>query len=270
MNFKNLLNPLSYKSLAVSFLRSSWVPLTKNGINIKALKNKHEGQRCFIVGSGPSLKVDDLYKLKDEVTFACNKIYLAFGDTSWRPTYYTVYDLLVAQNNHQEICSLELKKIFRSRLKSLFPNEEDIIYIGDLRNPGKANDPQFRFSKNMLQGLYGGWSVIYFQMQLAYYMGIRELYIIGVDFNFTIPKPTGEKTVHGEEILVHAGEVNHFHPDYRKPGEKWSIPRLDFQYKAFQCAKEAFESEGGFIANASRKTALDVFPLVNFENIAQL
>lgn len=108
MKFKNLMNPLSYRHLAVSVLRSSGAPLIKNDINIKALKNKHKGQRCFIVGSGPSLKVDDLNKLKDEVTFACNKIYLAFNDTSWRPTYYSVYDVLVAENNKSEIDALNL------------------------------------------------------------------------------------------------------------------------------------------------------------------
>ena len=33
--------------------------------------------------------------------------------------------------------------------------------------------------------------------------------------------------------------------------------------KAFQCAKKVFESDGGLIENASRKTALDVFPLTS-------
>jgi len=240
---------------------------TTNDKRIESLKDAHKGQRAFIIGMGPSLLVSDIDRLKGEVTFACNKIYLAFDDTKWRPTFYSVIDLLVAQNNHSDICKLKLKKIFTHPLHSLFSDESDIIYVKAVRNPGPANNPRIRFSKDILQSTYGGHTVIYFQMQLAYYMGIREIYLLGVDFSFNIPKITGEKTDHGEDILVHSGEINHFHPDYRKPGEKWSMPNLVYQYKAFQCAKKVFESDGGFIANASRSTKLDVFPLVNFDQI---
>jgi hypothetical protein len=246
------------------------IKFNKNAKRLADLKSIHKGQRAFVIGNGPSLKISDLSRLKNEITFASNKIFLAFEETDWRPTYYSVYDLLVAQNNNNEISCLNLTKLFGSRLKNFFPKEQDIIYIDDLRNPGEANDPQLRFSKNILYGAYGGWSVIYMQIQLAFYMGISELYLIGVDFSFSVPKPSGEKTSHGEEILIHSGEHNHFHPDYRKPGEKWSVPRLDFQYKAFQCAKDAFESEGRLIKNASRQTKLDVFPLVDFDSILSL
>lgn len=240
---------------------------TANDKRIESLKDVHKGQRAFIIGMGPSLLVSDIDRLKGEVTFSCNKVYLAFDDTKWRPTYYSVIDLLVAQNNHSDICELKLKKIFTHPLQSLFSDESDIIYVKAVRNPGPADNPRIRFNKDILQGTYGGHTVIYFQMQLAYYMGIREIYLLGVDFSFDIPKIAGEKTDHGEDILVHSGEVNHFHPDYRKPGEKWSMPNLAYQYKAFQCAKKVFESDGGFIANASRNTKLDVFPLVDFGKI---
>ena len=44
---------------------------------LKALKDCHRGRRAVIVGNGPSLNVADLERLKDEITFASNKIYLA-------------------------------------------------------------------------------------------------------------------------------------------------------------------------------------------------
>ena len=34
------------------------------------LKNKHKGERCFILGSGPSIKDEDLKPLKNEIVFA--------------------------------------------------------------------------------------------------------------------------------------------------------------------------------------------------------
>lgn len=265
MRLRNVLKLSSCKSAAVSFLRSLEVPLTKNDIKIKALKNKHKGQRCFIVGSGPSLKVDDLYKLKDEVTFACNKIYLAFGDTSWRPTYYSVYDVLVAENNRSEIDALNLVKIFGQSVKPYF-DKNSAIWIRELGQPQVNGEYHCRFSTNCLKGANGGWTVIYLQMQLAFYMGIREIYLVGVDFSFDIPKTIGETCASGE-VLKHQGEINHFHPEYRKPNETWTMPLLELQHRAFTEAKIEIEKRGGKIFNASRKTALDVFPVVNFDDV---
>ena len=34
----------------------------KNGDILKSFKNKYEGHRCFIIGNGPSLNIDDLNK----------------------------------------------------------------------------------------------------------------------------------------------------------------------------------------------------------------
>ena len=87
--------------------------------------------------------------------------------------------------------------------------------------------------------------------------------------DFTTPEPTRERTRIGQVVLEGTGTMNHFHPDYRQPGEKWTLPRLDLQRRAFLCAREAFADDGGFIGNASRRTQLDVFPLVDFDQLVQ-
>ena len=247
------------------WLRSHGLFLTSNDRRVATLKDKHRGRRCFIIGSGPSLKIADLDSLKGEVTFACNKIYLAFGDTEWRPTYYSVVDVLVAENNKSAIGELSLFNIFTENIRSFF-QEESAIWIRELNNPIVDGDHKCRFSTNALEGVYGGWTVIYLQMQMAFYMGIREIYLLGMDFSFKVPKPTGETCPSGE-ILKSQGEINHFHPEYRKSGETWTMPLLDLQYKAFLQAKKSMQSHGGQIFNASRSTKLDVFPLVKFDDI---
>jgi hypothetical protein len=98
-------------------------------------------------------------------------------------------------------------------------------------------------------------------------MGIRELYLLGIDFDFIISKQTGTRTESDEELLQSNGEVNHFHPEYRSKGELWTMPRLDIQYDAFRTARYFFEEAGGMIYNSSRRTKLDVFPLVEFDDI---
>ena len=248
------------------YLRANGMCVTANDRKVAALKGKHEGQRCFIIGNGPSLKIEDLDKLKDEITFACNKIYLAFDQTTWRPTYYSVLDVLVAENNRSAINELKLCKVFREDVRPYFNDADDIIWLNSLKMPFLDGDYQGKFSINALEGVYGGWTVIYPQIQLAFYLGIKEIYLIGVDFSFDVPKSTG-RTCRSGEILEHQGESNHFHPEYRQPGEAWTIPLLDLQYKAFLAANKTFEKYGGYIFNASRKTALDIFPLVDFDDV---
>ena len=41
---------------------------------LKQYKNKYDGKRCFIVATGPSLTVEDLSLLKNEITFGCQVI----------------------------------------------------------------------------------------------------------------------------------------------------------------------------------------------------
>jgi hypothetical protein len=208
-----------------------------------------------------------LGKLKKEISFGCNKIYLAFGETDWRPTYYSVIDRMVAENNKNEITNLELTKIFSSVTKPFFRDCKDIIWLNDLLSPTVNGERIFQFSTDVVRGIHGGFTVIYTQLQLAYYMGITEVYLLGIDFDFTESKPTGAKTSAGEEILLSNGEINHFHRDYRPKGERWTTPNMGNMYKAFQVAKEVFEKDNRRIYNASRSTKLDVYETVNFDSL---
>jgi hypothetical protein len=232
-----------------------------NALRILSLKNKHKGKRGFVIGNGPSLSIKDLSLLKNDITFASNKIYLAFEQTDWRPTYYNVSDELVAKNNYKTIESLKLFKIFNRYLKKYFSRQKDILWV---RHNGR-----FEFSNNLLKGIGGGWSVINDQLQIAFYMGISEVYLLGVDFDFTIPKKTAGKCASGK-IIVSEGECNHFHKDYRKTGEEWTFPNLEMQRKFFLKAKKTFLADGRKILNASRRTKLDVFERIDLDAVFKM
>ena len=234
---------------------------------IKKFRNCHLNKRAFIIGSGPSLRVEDLDKLKNEITFACNKIYLSFDTTDWRPTYYSVIDSMVAKNNARRINSYGLLKIFSNSIRINFLGRKDIYWLKDISSPKINGKLMIKFSEDISAGVYGGYTVIYTMLQIAYYMGIREVYLLGIDFSFDVPKPSHKKSPVGETLLFSDGEINHFHPDYRKKGEIWTMPRLDLQYQAFCVARDAYQAVGRMIYNASRETKLDVFRCVKFEDI---
>ncbi|WP_027388952.1 6-hydroxymethylpterin diphosphokinase MptE-like protein [Chrysiogenes arsenatis] len=230
-------------------------------------KDAHKDCRGFLVATGPSLTISDLDMIKGNLSLSCNKIYLAFDQTEWRPDYYSVIDRLVAQNNAEAIASVRAVKIFSSVIKPFIQDRDDIFWLKDLPTPVINGIRQPKFSGNIAEGTYGGHTVTYTLMQAAYHLGIKELFLLGLDFSFDKSMPANKTTDAGENILVQNDEVNHFHNDYRKKGEEWTVPRLDIQYDAFKCAKAAFEKDNRKIFNASRKTMLDLFPLVQLEDI---
>ena len=242
------------------------IPITSNRRKLTALRNKHAGRRCFVIGNGPSLRMTDLDRLKDEITIASNKIYLAFPETSWRPTYYTAIDSVVLENTAEMIRTLPFPKIFPSGTERVIGGDASSMFC-DLGTDWVAQG-DFRpgFSPHIRERIYGGESVTYFNLQVAYFMGCTEIYLIGIDFSFKIP----EKKIVDESfeyILEGEGEQNHFVKNYRPVGEKWTMPHLREQEMAFECARDYVRQHGGAIYNASRTSELKVFERVDFDDL---
>src|SRR3989337_1536843 len=55
-----------------------WEPGRASIGRLMSLRNRYRGERCFIIGNGPSLGRMDLSPLRSEKTFGANRIYLMF------------------------------------------------------------------------------------------------------------------------------------------------------------------------------------------------
>ena len=115
---------------------------------IRKFRDNYRGKRCFIVGNGPSLNERDLELIKDEYSFATNRIYNIFNKTAWRPTFYVCVDPIQLAENIADIKSMSNTVNFiscRAKLK-----EENCYKINDKRyyviNPYK--DYKVKFSTN--------------------------------------------------------------------------------------------------------------------------
>lgn len=235
-----------------------WLP-DENARRIAALRGRHAGRRCFVLGNGPSLRIEDLDRLKDELCFGHNKIYLAFDQTSWRPTYYNVEDYRVIDQNRETINQLRgfQKILFRYKPGTWEKDGSTIEY--DLFLPDAPESPNF--SANPFWGIYCGWSVCYSSMQWAYFMGCTEIYVLGMDFHFVVPN------VNEKDEIISEGERNHFSAKYRSKGEIWVTPRLDRQEKCFAFGRDWLAARGVRVFNATRGGKLEVFPRVDFDSL---
>ena len=73
-------------------------------------KDIHKGKRCFIVATGPSLRVQDLDKLHEngEICISMNRIFNIFDKTQWRPDYYMIGDMEMIEDLSEQIADLKL------------------------------------------------------------------------------------------------------------------------------------------------------------------
>ena len=270
-NRKALIKPAIKKRvrfLMVFFLR--WLalngfPLDSNSRTLACMKDIHKGKRGFVIGNGPSLTMDDLTMLTKEITIASNKIYLAFDKTSWRPTYYSIIDSLVAKNIVDEVANLTMPKFFPLGSEASITSKE-ILFCNLLRDWYAPGHFEPGFSDNLIAGIYAGESVTYWNIQILWYLGIREIYLIGVDHSFTLPSKKIQDDGF-EYILVSEGEKNHFDDRYRPKNEVWTMPHLDEQAASYAFARQFIEKKGGVLKNASRQTKLTCLESEDFDSL---
>lgn len=241
------------------------LPVTKNERKLLSLKNCHSGRRIFIIGNGPSLKNTDVRLLKNEITIGCNGLFLMFDDMGFLPTFYTVEDTLVAEDRAEIINNIRgTTKVFPLDLKYCLKPDEDTIYINFLR-PGYKGFPQF--IGDFVSRVFWGGTVTYLNLQLAWYIGAREIYLIGVDHSYH-PHTENDKK-EGFTITSNSEDINHFHPDYFGPGFRYHDPKVERMELAYRKAKKFFEKNGGKIYNATNGGQLEIFQRVSINSVVQ-
>jgi len=248
----------SYKSTITSYEKEK----------LLSFKDKFKNKRCFIIGNGPSLNKIDLNILKNEYTFAVNSIFYKTKEMGFKPTFYVVEDQHVLSDNLTEINSYEVNyKFFPSNYKKFIKNNKNTFFfpfdIGFYREEHLSYKKP-RFAKDISEVIYAGQTVTYINLQLAFYMGFTEIYLIGMDFDYKIPKSA---IVNGNTIESVENDPNHFHPDYFGKGKKWHNPDLDSVMYNYKKAKETFENENRKIFNATKGGKLELFERVDFDKL---
>jgi hypothetical protein len=220
---------------------------------LQSYKNRHQGQRCFIIGNGPSLRQTDLSLLHSDVTFGLNRIYLLFGENGFSTTYLVSVNELVIEQCASELAALPCPKFFSWRARSVIEFTPDTAFL--FLRPGPA------FGIDVTKGIWTGATVTYVAMQLAYYMGFQKVILIGVDHRFaTKGKPH-------TTVLSQGDDLDHFDPRYFGKGFRWQLPDLDTSEVAYHLAKSQFERDGREIVDATIGGQLDIFPKVNYEGL---
>lgn len=237
---------------------------TKNGKKIKELKNKYKGRRCFLVGNGPSLKVNDLDLLhkNNEITFGFNRIYNIFDETEWRPTFYISQDEKILNGSKDEIEKLDLKYKFIPINWKWYNgiNIKSATYFM-MKSPKETNFKPLDFSDDLEKVVYQGGTGMYTAAQLAAYMGFEEIYLIGVDHHF-------KTSINNKgEIIIDNSVKDYFTDKYNEDKKDLYIPNTEKSTFTYVAMKEQCEKRFIRVFNATRGGKLEVFERIEFDKI---
>jgi len=244
--------------------------------NFMKLKNIHNGERCFIIGNGPSLCPKDLDLIINEKTFAMNQIYKIFDKTIWRPSYYLSDDWLIISEIFNEISeSVSCIKFFP--FDSIIPLvcgsesfsfDNAYYYISATTvyfRPPEFCKPIFGEYPDTFSSTH---TSTFICLQLAAFMGFKEIYLLGFDNEYPVMM-----TKYGE-IVFNKIKQHHFSEDYRGnsitkdyANQGFYAGRIDEINIAYQSAREYAESHGIKIFNATRGGKLDVFKRISFDSL---
>ena len=227
----------------------------RNREHLQKYQGRYSGERCFILGNGPSLRSTNLGLLQDEFTFGLNRIYLLFPELGFTTTYLVSVNGLVLEQFTEDIVELGLPKFLTWRARSWFRDDPNVLWI-DTDYTGDET-----FTVEIIDRIYEGYTVTYVALQLAYCMGFSEVILIGVDHSF---QTKGEPNV---TVTSQGDDPNHFAPDYFGKGAKWQLPDLEGSERAYRLAHRAYEAVGRRILDATIGGKLTVFPKVDYYDL---
>lgn len=219
---------------------------------IEKFKNIHSGERCFIVGTAPSLTISDLDLLKNETTFSVNSVIKLYDKTDWRPTYYGIQDPFVYEKLEDYINNTNIPVGFvgdciHNKYSSAKKFTPFFLYEGGHVSHPERMKLSSGFSSDVSEIVYDGYSIVYSLLQIAVYMGFKYIYLLGVDCSYSVT---------GIQHVVDSGFT-----------DKQSATVGERMIFAHSIAKDYLDRYQVEVKNASRGGMLEVYERVTLEDI---
>lgn len=182
----------------------------------------------LVIGNGPSLASMPLSFLCKYPSIGSNAIYLLSGFT---PTYFTAIAPVNRKDFVERVNAMNCIKIVGERVLKEQPLQ-NVIKV----KKGAANT----FSTNPFEiPACEGWTVTYFNLQLAYYLKWDIVLLVGVDH-------------------WSSGNFSHFAPDYIQQKFEDS-DQNDLTIPYYKLARSYFDKAGRKVVNITKGSALNVF-----------
>jgi hypothetical protein len=241
---------------------------------LRLLQGKFAGQRCFLMGNGPSLNKMDLSLFKGEIVWGSNKCYLLFDRIEWRPRFYMGIDARVVPDIQKEVNQLtrnlpETTCFFpvRFRTMGVLESRPNVYWYNEVvKDPSDL--PFGVFTRDASNMVTTASTVTIAMMQVAVYLGFNPIYLIGCDTNYTVPATVQVEGSRNEKFTsTRDDDPNHFAPNYFGANSKWHDPKPERMLQHYEQSKSACDLLGVQVYNATVGGKLEAFPRVDYRDL---
>ncbi|KAA0690840.1 DUF115 domain-containing protein [Halopseudomonas laoshanensis] len=234
-----------------------------------AYKDIHSGQRCFILGTGPSLAClgeDQIERLSTEIVFGVNSLYKSTLANKITPKYYTLIDNLYWED--ARLYSTSLSPTFGEIANKYLHNPP--VFITDPRakyvveDIASENNPIYIYSKkypteemsaDITGNVYAAMNCVTYSVLAAIFMGFKEVYILGCDYNAFCNFGSGHCYDDKDELKNNKYNLGFY--------LKFYAITTEFHYLTAKLAKNA----GIKVINLTPGSLLDAYPRESLEGV---
>jgi hypothetical protein len=237
-------------------------------------RNRHLGQRCFIIGNGPSIRNQDLSRLAGEITFVMNAFWKHDVVKEWQPSYYFLSDGLFFDRSSpskeffEGLQNRVDKTVYFAPLsqrivvsqEGLLPEDSTLFFSTQRRFLGEDWEDSLDFSRPV-PDVY---TVAQLAIMAAMYLGCSPIYLMGLDHDWL--GHHGEKDYYfykGLALKDHPGNVGRLGP-YDQEMESMLAC-----WKGYRKLQAIAEKRGIRILNATDGGFLDVFERVPYRSLIE-
>jgi hypothetical protein len=218
-----------------------------------SLKDRHKGERLFLIANGPSINKTDLSLLKDEYTMCMNRFYIKFDDLEYTPNYLVCAERFITAQFAEDFENLPCETFFSWEFNDTFTKSNFVkqTFSGNIF-----------FQNDITKPICYGGTVTYVCLQIAFYMGFEEVILVGLDHSF---KEKGRATK--MEVRTYEKDESHFDPNYFPKGIIWKLPDLKKSEYSYVKARAFYEKEGRKILDATIGGHCENFAKVDYNSL---
>lgn len=246
--------------------------------NNKKYYNIHKGERCFILGNGPSLKIQDLSFLKNEVLFTVNQFYRTEFSKDIDSAYHFWADPTFFDNsnpNNKEIVSL-----IKAANKNTVTFFESVAfdYVNNMRIDEDIDCSFFKAGIPVYDNVYidftktvsGCATVVQYAIEMAIFMGFSEIYLLGCDMTGIIT------TIEAKENKILSGGYSYTLSEVEKERIKTLSSEVSMEsqflgwgrmFAGYRTLNDYCQKRGIILANATLGGVLDNIPRVDLMSL---
>ncbi len=245
-----------------------------------SLKNKHYGERCFILCNGPSINTQNLLPLKSEIVFSVSNGYRHPDFLSFQPKYHCIPQVTRTQMQESDISkwfkemdsALGSAEMFMSDTEKKLVKKNTLFYgrkihylsLGIISHENCQEE-----IPDLSRACMGVQSVPIMCLMIAMYMGFKKIYLLGVEHDFFLTDYY--KYFYEEHADFLKGKLGGVTDDDKITDSRYvQFCELKLLWEQYRVIKAIALANGIEVFNATAGGALDEFPRVKLEDIVDV